>query len=80
MHATIYHKRENALEDYMKKINILIMLTFIVFGSATSAFAMSESATECADGSGVSRSHVDSSDSSSDQPGESTNSGNATNQ
>ena len=64
----------------MKKINMLIMLTFIVFGSATSAFAMSESATECADGSGVSRSHVDSSDSTRDQPVDSTNSGSATNQ
>jgi len=47
----------------MKKINTLILLSLIVFGTATSAFAMSESSTECADGNGVSRAHVDSSDS-----------------
>lgn len=62
----------------MKKINTLILLSLIVFGSATSAFAMSESATECADGSGVSRAHQDSSDSSNNQPVESTNPGSGT--
>ena len=46
----------------MKKINTFILLSLLVFGSATSAFAVSEYHTDCSDGSGVSR-NADSSDS-----------------
>ncbi len=57
----------------MKKINTLILLSLIVFGSATSAFAMSEdSSTECSDSSSVSRSHQDQNEGGS-QPVESSN-------
>ncbi|TNE98088.1 MAG: hypothetical protein EP326_10425 [Deltaproteobacteria bacterium] len=57
----------------MKKINTLILLSLIVFGSATSAFALSEDAsTECSDGSSVSRSHVDQNE-GGNQPAETSN-------